>query len=114
MGGSLSQPCDDSKSMSYKIYIVCVVLVVVAFDCSKCFQCPDYIIPRKDRCDGINNCGDNSDEEGCPNSQFFEEEDETIEDELLSQIAELEKKLSEAELAKQDAENQLIFQTEND
>ena len=32
------------------------------------FQCPGYTIPRKFKCDGINNCGDNSDEEDCPSS----------------------------------------------
>ena len=53
--------------MSYKKLVLFCVILVQLKD-SKCFQCPDYTIPRKDRCDGINNCGDNSDEEGCPNS----------------------------------------------
>ena len=30
-----------------------------------CFQCPGYNIPRKFKCDGLNNCGDNSDENEC-------------------------------------------------
>ena len=30
------------------------------------FQCPGFIIPSHLQCDGINNCGDNSDEENCP------------------------------------------------
>jgi chromosome segregation ATPase len=80
----------------------------VQFNCGKCFQCPGYSIPRKFRCDGVNNCGDNSDEEGCPTSYTDDlEEDETREAELLSQIAQLEQKLSEAELMKQEAQNQL-------
>ena len=30
------------------------------------FKCPGYDIPRKFRCDAIDNCGDNSDEKDCP------------------------------------------------
>ena len=47
-------------------YILFVILV--QFNFSKCFECPGYSIPRKFRCDAVNNCGDNSDEEGCPTS----------------------------------------------
>ena len=36
-----------------------------------CFQCPGYNIPRKFKCDGLNNCGDNSDEENCPAGNVF-------------------------------------------
>ena len=45
------------------------VLLLLQINSSQSFQCPGYEIPRKFRCDGINNCGDNSDEDGCPN--FF-------------------------------------------
>ena len=56
------------------------------------FQCPGYDIPRKFRCDAIDNCGNNADEEGCPggNSQpeniLTIEELENILEALKSQI----------------------------
>ena len=52
--------------MAFKRYILFAILV--QFHHSKCFECPGYSIPRKFRCDAVNNCGDNSDEEGCPTS----------------------------------------------
>ena len=51
------------------ITILC--LIFIQFSYSLCFQCPGYDIPRKFRCDAINNCGDNSDEEGCPGGTFL-------------------------------------------
>ena len=50
--------------MGFKTYTLCVILLQLNF--GKCFECPGYSIPRKFRCDAVNNCGDNSDEEGCP------------------------------------------------
>ena len=41
-------------------------LILIQFFYCGCFQCPGYDIPKKFRCDAINNCGDNSDEEDCP------------------------------------------------
>jgi len=88
--------------MGLNKYILLAILV--QFNRSKCFECPGYSIPRKFRCDAVNNCGDNSDEEGCPTSNTdYLDEDETREAELLSQIAELEQKLLEAELPKKEA-----------
>jgi len=83
--------------MAFKRYILFAILV--QFHHSKCFECPGYSIPRKFRCDAVNNCGDNSDEEGCPTSNAdFLDEDESREDELLQKIAELEQKLLETEV----------------
>ena len=44
--------------------ILCLILMQLSS--TICFQCPGYNIPRKFKCDGLNNCGDNSDEENCP------------------------------------------------
>ena len=50
--------------MSGKIVIFCFLLLKLELSLS--FQCPGYEIPLKHKCDGINNCGDNSDEKDCP------------------------------------------------
>merc|ERR1711976_427956 len=90
-------------NMAFKRYILFAILV--QFRHSKCFECPGYSIPRKFRCDAVNNCGDNSDEEGCPTSNAdFLDEDESREDELLQKIAELEQKLLETEVPKKVAQ----------
>ena len=39
----------------------------------KFWECRGYDIPRKFRCNGVNNCGDNSDEEGCPEGNKLKE-----------------------------------------
>ena len=54
-----------SRISGKKITLFYILMQVTGFTC---FQCPGYTIPRKFICDGINNCGDNSDEEGCPNT----------------------------------------------
>ena len=50
--------------MNGKTVIFCFLLLKLEFSLS--FQCPGYEIPLKHKCDGINNCGDNSDEKDCP------------------------------------------------
>ena len=49
--------------------ILCLILMQLSS--TICFQCPGYNIPRKFKCDGLNNCGDNSDEENCPAGNVF-------------------------------------------
>merc|ERR1711935_74872 len=54
---------------------IALCLILMQLSNSICFQCPGYDIPRKFRCDGLNNCGDNSDEDGCP-AGFLRVDDE--------------------------------------
>merc|ERR1712223_509264 len=53
-------------SIKMKDLMLGFCLILMQLSNSICFQCPGYDIPRKFRCDGLNNCGDNSDEDGCP------------------------------------------------
>ena len=50
--------------MNGKTVIFCFLLLKL--ETSLSFQCPGYEIPLKYKCDGINNCEDNSDEKDCP------------------------------------------------